>query len=305
MHILITGDWHIRTTSPRYRTDDYYSTLMGKLSFIFALAKEKGCGAILQPGDFFDGPDQSNKVEIDLINLFKEKNIPIYTVLGQHDLRHRNADGTALTKFDAIELVEIVSNDPIRYEGNIHIYGASWEEEIPEVINKDAVNILVMHKMVINGKPLWPGQTDYITAKSMLPKYDDYNLIVSGDNHQHFTYGEKSGSILINCGSLMRTNVTQRDHQPVVYIVDMETQKMDQYLIPIAPIEDVMELELADEIKERNEALEAFMTSLSSDYAIDVNFEENLKSLMATNETSDHVKTLANKFLGKYYEGIK
>ena len=66
-----------------------------------------------------------------------------------------------------------------------------------------------------------------------------------------------------------------------------------------------MNLELADEVKERNEALEVFMKGLTSDYGIELNFEENLKNLMIENETPSHIKKLANNILEKYYGGGK
>jgi len=67
----------------------------------------------------------------------------------------------------------------------------------------------------------------------------------------------------------------------------------------------VMDLETADEIKEKNEALEAFMEGLSSDYSIELNFEENLKNLMIENKTDNRIKDLTESFLEKYYEGGK
>ena len=305
MKFLIIGDLHIRATNPRYRIDNYYETMLGKLNFIFSLAEKENCEAILQPGDFFDSPDQSNKVEIALINLLNKYSIPVYTVFGQHDTKFRQLFNTTLSVLEAAGVVTILNSDPIRYDSNINIYGASWGEEIPGVIDKNAINILLIHKMIVKDTPLWPGQMDYITAKSALLKYDDYDLIVSGDNHQHFTYGKKFGSLLINCGSLMRTTIAQRDHFPTVYIVGTDTGEAVQHLIPIKPIEEVMNLELADEAKERNEALEVFMKGLTSDYGIELNFEENLKNLMIENETPSHIKKLANNILEKYYEGGK
>ena len=305
MKLMILGDLHIRATNPRYRTDKYYETLMGKLEWGFELAKEEGCEAVLQPGDFFNSPDQSNKVEIDLINLLTEKGIPIYTVLGQHDLRYRQPINVALTKFDVLNKVCIVDENGIDLGNNVHLYGVSWEKEIPKVRDPKAISILVMHRMVIKDKSLWPGQENFLKANSLLKKYSAYDLMVTGDNHSplHFTYKEKNGSMLINCGSLMRTTTLQRDHKPCIYVYDVETKQATKHLIPIKPIEDVMDLETADEVREKNAALDAFMDGLSSDYEIELKFEDNLKSLMIENKTDTRIKELANSFLEEYYEG--
>jgi DNA repair protein SbcD/Mre11 len=308
MKILCTGDWHIRATNPRYRIDSYSETMMEKLKWIFALAKEKGCSIILQPGDFFDSPDQSNKVEIELIKLLRDSYCPVSTVLGQHDCKFRNRNNVALQKFGVDNLVNIASDIPYSLN-TVHIYGASWEEEIPTVNDKNAKNILITHRMITQDGPLWHDQQDYITAKEMLRKYADFDTIVSGDNHQSFmatsTTEKKQGSVLLNCGSLMRTTIAQREHRPCVYIYDVDLHSYKQHFIPINPIEEVMNLELADELKERNEALEAFMTGLSSEYKVDLSFEDNLTNLMKANEVSREVQGIAYTMVGKWYEQNK
>ncbi len=60
MKFLITGDWHIRNTSPKRRLDDYWVTVRKKIDFIYSLASEEKCDFILQPGDFFDSHKASD-----------------------------------------------------------------------------------------------------------------------------------------------------------------------------------------------------------------------------------------------------
>jgi len=277
---------------------------MGKLNYIFNLAEKENCKAILQAGDLFDSPDQSNKVEIELIKLLRDSYCPIFTIFGQHDCKFRNRDNVALQKFSVDNLVNIADNTGNIID-NICIYGASWEEAVPKVEDVNAINILIIHKMITKDGPLWYNHENYITANEMLRKYDSYDLIVSGDNHQHFTQGTKFGSMLINCGSLMRTTIAQRDHTPCIYIVDTETNEITQHKIPIKPIGEVMNLELADELKERNEALEAFMTGLSSEYKVELSFEDNLTNLMKANNVGREIQGIVYTMIGKWYEQNK
>ena len=303
MKILCSGDWHIRATNPRYRIDNYYKTLLNKIDWIFELAAKEGCKVILQPGDFFDSPDQANYVIRDMISFLGSLyNTTVLSIYGQHDTKFRRVENTALGIFEEMGAVEILNEIPLELNG-INFYGASWGKEIPIQINPEKINILIAHKMIVKEFQLWRGQTDYISARDMLKKYEDYDLIVSGDNHQSFTYGSKFGSMLINCGSLMRTTIAQRNHTPVVYIVDSETNEITKHEIPIRPIEEVMNLELADEIKERNKDLEAFMTGLSSNYDAELSFERNLTSLMKMNETSKEIRGIAEEIMGRYYSG--
>ena len=303
MKILCSGDWHIRATNPRYRIDNYYKTLLNKIDWIFELAAKEGCKVILQPGDFFDSPDQANYVIRDMISFLGSLNgIELLSIYGQHDTKYRRLENTAMGIFEELGAVEILKDTPFWFNG-INFYGASWGKEIPVPVNKNEINILIAHRMIVKDSPLWSNQTDYISARDMLKKYEDYDLIVSGDNHQSFTYGSKLGSMLINCGSLMRTTIAQRDHKPVVYIVNTDTNEITRHEIPIQPIEEVMNLELADEIKERNQDLEAFMSGLSTNYDTELSFEKNLTSLMKMNETSKEIRGIAEEIMGRYYAG--
>jgi len=303
MKILCSGDWHIRATNPRYRIDNYYETLMGKIRWIFELAAKEGCEIILQPGDFFDSPDQANYVIRELVSIIRYYDaIRLFSIYGQHDTRYRKIFNTTLGIFEEMELVYILGDTLYNVDG-VNFYGASYGKEIPVPTHPDEINILIVHKMIVKEFQLWWDQTDYISARDMLKKYDTYDLIISGDNHQSFTYGSKFGSMLINCGSLMRTTITQRDHKPMVYIVDMDTNEVTKHEVPIRPIDEVMNLELADEIKERNEDLEAFMSGLSSNYDAELSFEKNLTSLMKTNETSKEIRSIAENIIGRYYAG--
>lgn len=311
---LCTSDWHIRSKNPRYRTDDFFQTLMNKLYWIFELAKKEECTAILQGGDLFDFPNQSNKVEISVAELLLKYKIPLYGVAGQHDLIHRRFSNTSLALFQTFGVVNILDGELktntcipcIDNSGcyNVNIYGASWDKEIPIPEDQNALNILVIHKMIVKDKPLWAEQKKYSTAKVFLNDNKKYSLIVSGDNHNSFIYTNNK-QILVNTGSLMRSNTSQKKHTPIAVIYDTETRKATKYLIPVKPIEEVMDLETADEKKEKNEALDAFMEGLSTDHEIELKFEDNLESLMTENKTSKRIQKLGNSFLEKYYERNK
>lgn len=298
MKILCTGDWHTRATAPRYRIDKYYQVQMQKLKWIFELGKKEDCICILQPGDFWDGPDVPNHVERDIIHLIYQYNIDVYSVFGQHDTKYRSQNNTALAVLAKAEVIDILGTTPIEYKATVHIYGVSWEQEIPKIRDKKVVNILVLHKMIVEGKPLWQEQTNYTKASVFLKKCKDFDLIVSGDNHNSFMVNA-GNQFLINCGSLMRMTAAQRKHKPCVWIYDTETKDVKQHFIPIAPVEEVFS-EKAEEIKEQNEELEAFVTILATDKEeLSVSFEDNVEILIVI--VNKEVKDLAHEFLANYY----
>ncbi len=276
--LICCGDWHIRSTRPKNRIDDYQRTQMDKISFIL---KRSG-DFILQPGDYFDSPNISYKLLSEYINLFLRRSKFQFAVLGQHDLRyHTLKDNSPLSVLDAAKIVTIVGNKKQRLADNVHIYGASWGEEIP-TITTTGFNILLLHKMVYEEKTKEIEFISDATQARTLIRNTKYDLIVSGDNHKFFI--ESIGSrYLINCGSLMRSNIDQKDHQPAVVLFDIDMTIPEVIEIPIRPFEEVMNLEMVEQEKERNKELEAFVEGLKENKEMNLDFLENLRTYLKEN----------------------
>ena len=107
--------------------------------------------------------------------------------------------------------------------------------------------------------------------------------------------------MLINCGSLMRTTTIQVDHKPVVWIYDTELKEAKCFEVPIVPIDQVMDLELANTIKVRNKKLDEYMEHLSSDYAIDLQFEKTVQNIVKKNEVKHRTQAIIGEVFMKYY----
>lgn len=305
MKILVMGDLHLRATAPVNRIDDYYQIQMNKIKWIFDLAVKEKCFVLIQPGDFFNQPDTANYVKKDIIQLINSYDIDIYSIAGQHDLRYRNFDNTSLAVLAEAKVIDMLNTDPVIYNEIIpvHIYGSSFNEEIPTVQDKNAVNILAIHRMVIQDKLLFPDQNDYVKADSFLNTYKDFDLVISGDNHNSFHH-YVNGKYLINCGSIMRITTTQYEHKPCVWIYNTETQKAKQYFIPIEPVTKVFNSD-AQETKDRNIELDAFITTLATDKEeLGVTYEDNIKIIL-TDDADEEVVDLVNTFLAQYYSENK
>jgi DNA repair exonuclease SbcCD nuclease subunit len=306
MKILCSGDWHVRATTTKYRTSEYTDLMFNKIKWIIDFAIEQKCFVILQPGDFFDSPDIPNHINKRLIKLILGYHGNVYTVFGQHDTKYRNLDNTALAVFAEAEVIDILNDTPIEYEETlpVHIYGASWEKLIPKPTDNKACNILVLHKMIVKDKPLFPDQTDYLRANDFATKCKDYNIIISGDNHNSFSYtpnGHRLPSV-INCGSLMRMTTAQYTHRPCVWLFDTITNKITQHYIPIKPVQEVFKPEAA-EMKERDKKMDAFIKTITNtNDDLQLSFEDNLKTLLSNKKVRTDIQKLAKDFIKKYYE---
>jgi len=296
MRILILSDCHLRDTNPRNRQDNYYQTGLDKLDWCFGLAKINKCSFVLQAGDLTDNPRSSYRLISAILNLLHKHNVKVYSITGQHDRRHHTSDLSNVpmtvlqTNFNKFELL---NSNPICTD-NLNIYGSSFGEEIPKILDKDKFNILVTHRMVIGEDKLWEGQESCVTARTLLAK-NKFNLIVSGDNHQFFT-SEYQGRHLLNLGSLLRSTSAQIDHKPKVAIFDTDTNTYELFDVPIKSAPIVFNL---DEIKSKNKiALETdkikeYISLLSNkDEKTTYDYVNNLHEFMEQNQTNDVVKEI-------------
>jgi DNA repair exonuclease SbcCD nuclease subunit len=297
MRFLSCPDIHLTEKRPQNRTDDYEATVLRKFRFILDTADENNCDVILQPGDLFDNPKPSYAFYSQIVSHLKGFDFSIFTIFGQHDLKYRNPEDTALWTLnisidDLIVLSQKHDSEPIIFSGKIGIQGCGWEEERPEPF-PGKFNILLIHKMIVDDK-LWADQEHFEYANGFLRDHK-FDLIVSGDNHQSFTKIARGGKTLINCGSMMRSTIAQIDHQPRVIIYDTETRAFENVFIPIEPAEDVFKMNKVETEKERNTNLEAFVSGLSEHKDMGLNFGDNLQAYVIENKLGNEIYELLKR----------
>jgi len=262
MKFIVSGDWHLTNKKPRARTDNYVRAINKKVLQIFSLAGENDA-VILQPGDLTDDWDYPDKFKTEWIQAFRlyAAKMKIITIPGQHDLRYHTSDFKN-TPFGVItEGAEIqrAMDIPRKVTPDVHVYGAWWGKDVPKIEDKNAFNILLIHRLVLLEK-IWEGQDeeDFVLADSLL-RENDYDLIVSGDNHKSLNI-EVDQKRLINCGSLMRSKLDQSDHHPCVWLIDTEDKdKWEQIFLDVEPFDEVFDVVKAKAAKavekQKNESL--------------------------------------------------
>jgi DNA repair exonuclease SbcCD nuclease subunit len=305
MKLLITGDWHLRWGKPRYRVDDYTETQLRKIYYILDKASDFECTAILQPGDMTENypvPKFHYRLLQRYINEFRS-GFGIKTVWGQHDGNyHADFENTPLKVMEAAGAVFIYDQGHYSFidpeEPHITLYGVGWGEVIPVPRDFNDFNILLIHKMISNSD-YWSGHVAYTDAQAFLAS-QPYDLIVSGDNHKHF-YVVAHGKILINCGSLMRTNIDQVDHQPVFYIFDTDTKTFEEHKIPIAPAEEVFDVENYERLTSDRKEVRAFVEELGRRGELDgFDFEQDLQDVLDENPNEVMARLILEEVRRKY-----
>ena len=287
-NILLTGDWHLTPKTPENRTDNFRETCLRKVECLRKIAADYDVKFVIQPGDLFDNHTVPNEFMVEVISAvaFFGEHIPILTVYGQHDLRYRNRGNTSLDVLDAALNNLIILNGLYEYDDCIAVYGASYGEEIPEIVPGKALNILVLHRMIVDEK-IWEEQKEFDWGTAFLRR-NKFDIIVSGDNHKSFII-ESPTKKLFNCGSLLRSTTKQINHTPYCVVYDLHTGLYKTIHIPIDPSETVFKMEEVIKEKEKNEHIKAFVDGLNNDEELGMKFEDNMLQFIDLNNIEKEV----------------
>ena len=295
---ILCADLHIRPDTPICRTDDFFAAMEKKIDFILALSEQHDC-QVLVAGDFGHKPLNSGWPTWLLewaINKFKGYHV--IAILGQHDLPNHRLDlwkasgAGVLEAAGAIKVIGI--NDFTHTLSNssaIELVPFPYGKEIRAIYQKENPGwpiIAMAHMMVIENKPLWPGQ-QAPKGHQLLKKFPEYNLILTGDNHNPFV-AEYEGRILVNPGSMMRTTADQINHRPRVYLWWAKENKVEAVYLPIEPGKNVISREHIEVAKARSNRMDAFVERVKTDVEIKLSYTENMKRYFERYRTQKRVK---------------
>ena len=284
MKVVATGDWHIRNNKPVNYIGDFQKDQFSAVEWILTTAKRVKADIVVQPGDFFDSPNTPFFLISKYIELFRYHKIWLWAIFGQHDLRYHTAKHNTPLNLLAVS-GQVMLLDPEPFPHDMYFYGSNWGEEIP--YSEKGPAALVTHRMIIHKEKLWLGQTDYDEAETLLDHHP-FQLIVSGDNHKGFVV-QKDGKTLINCGSLMRTNISQEDHHPFIVVYDTISRESDIITMPNAPFSEIMDLKKSEKQKEKDERMQAFVSGLTTEKPAGLDFVGNLDAFIKANGITEDV----------------
>jgi len=296
-NFIACADLHIHSKVPENRKGDYYGQVIKKFSKLLEITEKHSAPKLLVvAGDFFDAPNVPYKVANKVLEIIKNSDVTILVVPGQHDLRYHvsGLDNTPLGILKTSGQVTVLTPQLTRCKG-INFVGAGWNEE-PE----DEADVLVMHRMVTKKGELWPGQTNYSTAHSILRKYPWAKCIITGDNHMPHALRTKD-KLQVNCGSLVRSTKSQIGFQPRCWIIDSSTWKAKPVKIPCLPDEDVFDFnkivieEAKEDAKAEAEAkIAEFIDTLPKNDRERPNFKKILNNVVDHAEPKDSVRSIIN-----------
>jgi DNA repair exonuclease SbcCD nuclease subunit len=275
---ILTSDWHLREDTPTCWIGDFQMEQWSAVGKVSQLQEEYKC-PVIHAGDLFHHWKPSPWLISKAIEYLPEH---FSTICGQHDLPQHN-----------LELLEKSGLFTLLKAGKISlISGVHFGMSVPQ-ITKFILNdrkVLVWHHLTYLSKP-FPGAEGGM-AQGILMKYPQFDLIVTGDNHQSFSI-EHEGRLLVNPGNITRQTADQEDFQPRVALWYAEDNTITWVNLPRQ--EGVITREHISVKEERNARIDAFISKLDKDYEIGLSFEENLKQFFHANQVKESVKQIIYK----------
>lgn len=278
---IITGDWHLREDAPICRTDNFQEAQWEKVEVVAKLQRKHQC-PVLHAGDLFNHWKPSPALLSSALNTLPDA---FKTIYGNHDLAQHLLDlawksGThTLVAAHRISLLDEAHWGQVPEKGSLLFPGPT-----------DRL-VTVWHTMTWKGKEPWPGCTDP-QAKTLLKKYPQFDLIVTGHNHKTFVE-ELDGRLLVNPGSLTRQTADQDDHQPCVFLWYAESNTVEQVFLPYE--KGVISREHIELTEKRDARITAFVERLNTEWQKGVSFEENLERFQQVNQIPDSIMQIIRK----------
>jgi DNA repair exonuclease SbcCD nuclease subunit len=286
---ILMSDMHLRFDRPVCRTDDYVQAQTNKLQFVKDYMWKNDIGYILHGGDLFDYWKPSPElITYAMSNIIHES---LISVAGQHDLPQHSMDLIKKSGIGTLKESGYVSF----YSGHdVHIIEVNFGETVPTCIERTKEpHILIIHKF------LWDTKTPFSDAQSnaeaFLRKHDCFDLILSGDNHTPFVL-QDGHRLLVNPGSMMRMESSQKDYEPGFYVWDSETFEIEFCAFPIDK-NAVTDIHIITK-EQKDQRIEEFTNKLQYNFEGNLSFEKNMQSFLAANPQDANITNNINKIMG-------
>ena len=239
--LLVIGDPHLEGRSPGFRKDDYPQTILQKLHWCLATARQEKLLPVLL-GDLFQVPrDNPNWLINELIQMLDQKTFAIY---GNHDV-HGNQLGlddtfSILESAGCIELLNDNNCFQAQMNGhNVLVGGTSWGQPIPDAEQLDlsgepVVIWLTHHDLMVPG---------YESGRIELDDNLPFDLVINGHIHRRLEEYRIGETVVVTPGSITRRKRSDatRNHVPSVLLVEFAQHGWGyKYIeVPHRPFEEV------------------------------------------------------------------
>lgn len=293
-------DLHFTTKTPACRTEmEFQQAQLFKLKQLLVMAEHQTeMKLVLCAGDFFDSATRNMDYQMlsNLIYMFNNhRDVQFITVAGNHDMRFHTNDlsNTPLNILTSacpnFSVAPCISN-VVRGNYVVHLYAAEWGFDLEKLaaqhplgsdFHKDKTHLWVglTHRTVFEKTVAPWAEGSGITAEDLIKRCNatqqvqDFDYIITGDNHETFMVGVDD-TTLINAGPMLRSSIDKMQFKPKFAKVWETYAEFTPY--PILPASQAFNQEYVAQHKEIKEAtsidFDKLLTEINSSVSITNDF---------------------------------
>lgn len=215
------ADIHRTNQRPACRVeDDIIEVQDAKLLAIIRYAEQLKL-PIISAGDLYN----TWKCGYDVVNNtnYLLRNSSFYSCYGNHELPLHSMKEAFRSPLTNTLLLPKHPSNSCNSKGYMPFF-VSWEEKPKIVGTTHPFKVLVIHKTVYYKEKPYPGAKGNVLKLLKRPEYNQFDLIISGDNHQAFKV-RVGKTLWLNCGCVYRTKANEIDYVPSCWLFYWDTEK--------------------------------------------------------------------------------
>jgi DNA repair exonuclease SbcCD nuclease subunit len=291
LKFLFITDTHYRADKPKARTDDILETQFSELGDILHICKDREVDVVLHGGDAFNVKNPPHSLVVHLLNWVKSLHLPIYGILGNHDLTGGNLDSVKNTglgvlfesgAFDKLDLVEF-EDDKIVLKGVHHSFHFDGNYMFDDKYD-GWTKIILSHNFIIPSETMPFGFLHPRDIKT------NATFVLCGHYHQPWEYSSPT-TRWINPGSISRWKVNERTHTPQAVLITIDGTVDIEYIpLPSAKQgKDLFDESLLEVEKAQERNIEQFAKSLESVTFYHTDIESVIRQAAKVDNISEEV----------------
>jgi DNA repair exonuclease SbcCD nuclease subunit len=289
--LLWRTDVHYADQTPSSRKDDWVETVGDKLRQVGSLAKQHGCAAVLDGGDFFNDKTPirtSHRLVSKIAEIHSGYPCPVYANVGNHDLRLAQlsnldqgplgslfATGVFKRLYDKHELVIEQDGVTVRVVG-IPYHGPRYDLDRIRNIQRGTEDwlVVVCHLLASpQGGEMFQNE-DIIKYDDLFQLNPDVDVFFFGHWHKNQGIVEHLGEDgkphwIVNTGSLTRGSLTEDniEREPGVVLLEFGEggPEFEFIKLKIRPAEEVFDLDKRVKEEARAMTVNAFVESVKAE----------------------------------------
>lgn len=286
LRILCFIDPHLSSARPSSRKDDYGKTMIDKLKRIQEVCEPMAIDLVVVAGDIFHRKREPIPYLVAVMSAFKDFRVPIYVVVGNHDLFYGRLD--TLSKSP---LAILIGSGVMKHLGvinvivagkSVQILGKSFEPrlKIPKKPANVNIGILVAHAFLKSQFSQEGGADDEIGTEAV--SQSGWDCVLLGHDHVGYPTDKRYGGSVIRPGALSRgtKHVYNIARQVGFAVIDIDKDGIrDAFVgLPVLPSSEVFSENIEKE-KNVERQLTEFVKSLRERHVEETKISVMLKSI--------------------------